>query len=283
IPAFGPIPFRIGEQDGVKFAQELGVGSLAELRAKPAQELLQAAIKTPIGFGFGVVDGYVVPQHPAKAYAEGKQHEVPVLAGWNTDEGTLFAPRLAKWGPDLPTYTDRIRTQFKDQAGEVLKLYPAGASPEDGKRSFAELVGDEIISYGTWAWIERNAARSMPPTYRYYFARRPPGAPELSLNPLAAPGVYHAAELYYVWNNLQIRDWPWEDADRRLADTMSAYWVNFAKTGNPNGQGLPDWPAYKPGGAGEVMQLGKEVAVHGEYRRDRYEFLHAYYQKLAAP
>jgi len=283
IPAFGPKPLRVGEQDGVKFAKELGVSSVAEFRAKSAQEVLQAAIKTPIVYGFGVVDGYVVPEHPAKAYAQGKQHEVPLLAGWNTDEGTLFAARLVKWGPDLPSYTERIRTQFKDHAEEVLKLYPPGATAEDDKRSFAELFGDELIAYGNWAWIERNATRPTPPTYRYYFMRRPPGAPELSVNPLAAPGVYHAAELYYAWNNLQIRDWPWEDADRRLADVMSTYWVNFAKTGNPNGSGLPEWPIYKPGGSGQVMQLGKEIAVRGEQRRDRYEFFDAYYQKLGSP
>ena len=283
IPAFGPKPLRIGEQDGVKFTQVLGVSSLAELRAKSAQEVLQAAIKAPITYGFGVVDGYVVPEHPAKAYAQGKQHEVPLLAGWNAGEGTLFAARLVKWGPDLPSYTERIRSQFKDQAEEVLKLYPAGPTQEDDKRIFAELFGDEIISYGTWAWVERSAARPTIPTYRYYFMRRPPGAPELSVNPLAAPGVYHAAELYYAWNNLQIRDWPWEDDDRRLADVMATYWVNFAKTGNPNGQGLPEWPIYKPGGSGQVMQLGKEIAVRGEHRRDRYEFFDAYYQKLASP
>jgi para-nitrobenzyl esterase len=83
IPAFGPKPLAVGEADGLKFGQALGASSLAELRAKSAQDVLQAAIKSPITFGFGVVDGYVVPDHPAKAYAEGKLNRVPLLVGWN--------------------------------------------------------------------------------------------------------------------------------------------------------------------------------------------------------
>jgi para-nitrobenzyl esterase len=279
IAVFGPKPLEIGEADGVKFGQAMGANSIAELRAKPAQEVLQAAIKSPINFGFGVVDGYVVPEHPAKAYAQGRFTAVPLLVGWNKDEGTLFAARSVKWGPDTPSYAERIRTQFKDQADAVLKLYPAGATQDDDKATFAMLFGDEIISYGGWAWAERAAATT--PTFRYLFSRRPPGAPELSTFPLTGPGVYHSAELYYVFNNLQIRDWPWEAGDRALADTITSYWVNFAKSGTPNGDGLPPWPAYRPGGGGQVMQLGQAIAAGQELHRDRFEFLDAYYRGLA--
>ncbi|WP_158817653.1 carboxylesterase/lipase family protein [Methylocapsa sp. S129] len=279
---FGPKPLRTGEEDGLKFARGLGADSIAELRARPAQDVLKAALASPIAYGFGVVDGYVVPDHPAKIYAEGKQHAVPLLVGWNADEGTLFAARMVAWGPDLPSYAERIRTQYKDHAQGVLSLYPPGATLEDDKASFAALFGDEIISYGGWAWAERTAATGAAPVYRYYFNRRPPGAPELSIYPLTAPGSYHSAEICYVWDCLQIRDWPWEAADRRLADAMASYWVNFAKTGNPNGDGLPPWPTYEPGGAGRVMELGKDIGVQGEWRRDRYEFLDDYYRKAAS-
>jgi para-nitrobenzyl esterase len=280
IAAFGPKPLKIGEQDGLKFVQSLGASSLAELRAKPAQEILEAAIKNPVTYGFGVVDDYVVPEHPAVLYAQGKQNDVPLLVGWNADEGSLFAARV-KLPADAPSYADRIHAQFKDQADKVLELYP-GATPAEEKASFTALLGDEIIAYGAWAWAERAAMSGKSPVYRYYFTRRPPGAPELSVYPLTAPGVYHFAEIRYVFNNLQVMpEWSWEPTDRHLADAMSSYWTNFAKTGDPNGPGLPQWPAYKPDTSGLVMALGSEIGSRPEPNRGRYQFFDTYYHEMA--
>jgi len=281
ITAFGPKPLQIGEQDGIKFIEAIGVKSIAEARAKPARDILEAAIKNPITYAFGVVDGHVVPEHPASIYAEGKQNDVPLLVGWNADEGSLFAARI-KLPADAPPYAERIRAQFKDQADAALKLYPPGSTPQDEKASLTALLGDEIIGYGSWAWAERAAVSGKSPVYRYRFTRRPPGAPELSIYPLTAPGVYHFAEIYYVFNTLHVMsDWPWESDDRRLADAMSSYWTNFAKTGDPNAPEVPQWLAFKPGGGGQVMELGARIGFQPERDRDRYEFLDELYRKTA--
>ncbi len=280
IPAFGPKPLQIGEQDGIKFVHSLGASSIGDLRTKSARELLDAAIKSPITYGFGVVDGYVVPEHPALIYGQGKQNDVPLLVGWNADEGSYFAAPIKL---DSPTYVERVRTQFKDNADKVLQLYPPGSNSAEERASFTALLGDEIIAYGGWAWSERAAKAEKSPVFRYYFTRRPPGAPELSVNPIAAPGVYHFAEIYYVFNNLHVmKDWPWSAEDRRLADAISSYWTNFAKSGDPNGSGLPRWDAYKASNDGQVIELGETIRMQSQPHRARYEFFDALYSKIGS-
>jgi para-nitrobenzyl esterase len=264
------------EQAGVQFAAMLSAHSIKDLRAKPAEAVLDAVVKNPTGTVVSrgpIIDGYVLPSNAAEIFAKGQQSDVPLLAGSTADEGTLFAGRVQP-PPTPDSYKEQVRKVFGDYADAVLNVYP-DTTPEQTKASFAALFGDQLISYPTWLWDELQAKTGKAPTYRYLFDLRPP-APETSLTPLAAPGVFHTAEILYVFDNLQVRDWPWRPEDRRMAETLSSYWVNFAKNGNPNGPGLPDWPTYA-GPRGTVMRLAAQPSAGPDPRLARYEVLNKFY------
>jgi para-nitrobenzyl esterase len=223
-----------------------------------------------------VIDGYVVPAHPASLFESRKANDLPLLLGFNADEGSLFAARSTP-PADANAYENLLRSVFKDQAAQALALYPAGENGSSIKPSFTALTGDQIISYGTWAWADKVSRLYQSPVYRYYFNRRPPAAPENSLYPLTGAGVYHFADVLYAFNNLWLRpDWGWQAADHQLAQTMANYWVNFAKTGNPNGPGLPEWPRFTARHQ-QVMELGAHIGPVSQPNAARYEFLNQFY------
>lgn len=275
---YSPRPLAAGEAHGLRMAQALGARTLADMRQASAAEVLAASAKTPTIVGLGVVDGHVVPDHPARLFASGRAHDVPVLLGFNADEGSLFAGRTAP-PATVAAYEAWVQAQFKDDTAQALALYPAGAQGEHILASFTALTGDQIISYGSWTWAEHALRANQSPVYRYFFNRRPPAAPEKSLYPLTGPGVYHFADILYAFDSLGVRpDWGWQAADRQLAHTMARYWTQFAKTGNPNGAGLPAWP--RLGAAKrEVMELGARIAPMPEPHAARYQFLDAHYKK----
>jgi para-nitrobenzyl esterase len=268
-------PLFEAEQAGVKFAGLLSAHSIAELREKPAEALLDTLAKNPdiprMSRG-PIIDGRVLPVSPAGIFAKGQQTDVPLLAGSTADEGTLFTARAQQATPE--SYSEQVHKLFGDAADAVRKLYPVGTT-EETKLSFAALFGDQLIAYPTWLWEELQARTGRAPTYRYLFELRPP-SPELSQAPPAAAGAFHTAEIVYVFDNLQVHDWPWRPEDRRMAEIASSYWANFAKSGNPNGPGLPDWPAYT-GPDGTVMRLAEQSGAGPDPRLVRYQMLNEFY------
>lgn len=110
-----------------------------------------------------------------------------------------------------------------------------------------------------WAWARLQAATGKSPVYYYYFRQQPP-FPAGSI--YAGWGASHFAELWYVFDHLDQEPWRWSKADRRVAEEMSSYWVNFAKTGNPNGRGLPQWPAFANADS-KVLYIGDPITVDG--------------------
>jgi len=220
------------EEAGVKYADELGAKSLAELRAKPADVILKG------GRGVGpIVDGWLIPEDPGKVFAAGKQIEVPVLTGSNRDESFGGNPRSAQ------EFIEQARKRFGDLADEFLKLYPA--SSDEQARESAFYSGRDEMAFVMRNWAHLASRQGKTKSFVYYFTEQPPVLPN-ARGPFA-PGPHgsatHVSEILYVFNHLD-NSRTWTDQDRQVADEMSSYWVNFAANGDPNGKGLAKWPVY---------------------------------------
>ena len=240
-------PLAQSEKAGVAFAAGLGASSLAALRARTADEILAAALKTQPWFAPNL-DGYFLTEDVAQTFAAGKQAQVPLLAGWNADE-VRAGVVLGKQKPTAQSFEQDTRKRYGSHADAVLKAYPS-ATDAEALESAAALAGDSFIGHGTWRWIEAHQKTGKSPVYRYSFDRKIPVPPGNTMNGVPATardiGARHAGEIEYVFGSLtqSLPKVPWEEADRKLSDTMVTYWTNFARTGDPNGGGLPPWPQY---------------------------------------
>jgi para-nitrobenzyl esterase len=249
------------EQRDEEWATVLGVPTLADLRAMPADKLLTVT-KAASAPRFGpVVDGRVLTEPVPDTYAAGKQAHVPLLAGWNRDENASLAK-----GMTAEKWKQWAAENFGERAVEFLKLYP-GETDEQAQRSAIDYGSDAFIAFGTWKWIEAQRKTGDAPVYRYHF--------ELPAPPSKYhPGwfTFHSDDIEYVFGTLDTRpDAEWRPEDRKLSKEMMDYWTNFAKTGDPNGPGLPVWPKY--GDDKQVMHLNDPITAAPSTVEARYEFL----------
>ena len=249
------------ERAGAAFASAIGAGSLASLRQKAAEDVLQAALKAQPWFA-PTIDGYVLPKDPAAVYAAGEQNRVPLLAGWNADEvraGVVLGPQR----PTAKSFAEQLRQRFGPAAEALLKVYPA-ATDAEALESAAELGGDTFLVYATWKWLELQKQAGVP-VYRYRFDRKIPVAPDTKVNgqPATAAdvGARHAGEIEYVFGALDSQPKvPWEPADRALSDLVMSYWSNFAKSGRPERPGAP---------AVAALHRRRRAAGHAPRREER--------------
>lgn len=277
------------EQNGVKFATSVGASSLAALRAMPANELLEATARqgTP-RFG-AVVDGYFFPKSPLKIYVAGEQAHVPLLVGWNSEESNYRAI-LGQNKPTVEGYKEALRKLYGVKANDALRAY-AAASEEEVEKMATLLAGDRFIGYSTWKWSELQNETGGKPVFRYLFSRpRPAMRAEMgnataglaggvvrgdstTPKPKPATGAVHSAEIEYAMGNLPTnRVYDWQPEDYKVSAIMQGYFANFIKTYDPNGLGLPAWPAVKANGV-QVMNIDVDTRVEPEFRRERYLFI----------
>jgi para-nitrobenzyl esterase len=252
-------PRSDAENAGVAFAARLGAPSLAELRALPASKFV---VSGPTAPRFGpTVDGRFLVENPAETFAAGRQNDVPTITGFNADEGSA-SPTYGKATAD--SFRVQVTRRFGDRAAQALAAYPAG-SEEEARRSQVESARDAGAA-GLQRMLEERARTARTPAFAYYFDRAIPWPerPEF--------GAFHTAEVPYVFGTLEVLRRPWTDVDRALSRTMMSYWVNFATTGDPNGAGLPRWPAFARARP-VVMRLGERVEVRAPLARDRMDLL----------
>lgn len=292
-------PLALGEQKGQAFAKLVGAKSLKELRGMSAEKLLEATGQPEAPRFSGVVDGYFFPEPPAELYARGAQAHIPLMAGWNSEEMNY----RALFGDKEPTpenYRTVVQSLYGDQAERVLTLYP-GTTAEEVMQSATHLASDRFIGFSTWNWLDMHANTSNNPVYRYYYERpRPAMRPEMgdAVAGLAggvikgeeakknqtppARGAVHSADIEYAMGNLPTnRVYDWQPEDYKVSEILQQYYVNFVKNGNPNGLGVPHWPAFNRGEQSMIMHIDVDAQAKPEQHRQRYEFLRQHSQAAA--
>jgi para-nitrobenzyl esterase len=265
------------EKDDEKFAKSaLHADSLAALRAMSAEDLAAKSAPKLIGGGKFTpdIDGYFLTELPAATFGAGKQAQVPLLAGWNSDETSFeSAAKLPNFGP---ANLNMILVQkFGLHAAEAQKVFPA-TNNQDAVKAADDISAAEFLVFGTWAWLEAQVKTGNSPVYRYQFDL---GVPIDPAHPGLA-GAFHSDEIEYVFGTLDTRkDTKWRPQDYALSEQMVAYWTNFAKTGDPNSTGLPIWPKYGPTGNWQVLHLDATTSARPDQHRDRFLFLQKVWNK----
>lgn len=286
------------EQVGLDFAKKVGARSLADLRAMPAQKLLEATERMEPQDFPSVLDGYFFPNSPFEILAAGEGAHVPLMVGWNSEE----MPYVALLGNRRPTpenYAAVVRDLYGGHADEVLRLYP-GTTMEQVEQSATELAGDRFLVHSTWKWADEHR-RTGSPVYRYYYAHpRPPMRPEMgdAVAGLAggvirdaeaaedaivmppAKGAAHSADIEYAMGNLATNEvYAWTEEDEQVSELMQGYYANFVKTGDPNGPGLPVWPRANEGPEMRYMVWDVQPQVMVDQNRERYAFHDQFFKK----
>ena len=257
-----PLPmhsFRTMEEaleEGARTKERHHADDLSALRSIPAEKLA-----SEMDYHHHMtIDGYVLPETPYEAYQEGRHHEEAQLQGYNRDEGAAF---LIFSPANLKNYEEKVRAAFEEPyASEVLSLYPAGSDAE-AKKNWEDIFSILFFSYGHYCW-ERQGIKAGIPVYGYHFTKEN-----------GRLGPWHSGEEVYLYGNIPADSGLYEETDRALSDIMKQYYVNFIRTGDPNGEGLPEWP--KSDGTGRVLEFGEQIRVTDAPGKALYELLDRMY------
>jgi len=280
-PTLAAIPLADAEKYGSDYAQKINSTTITQLRAIPAQELLE---KSSGNFNArATVDGYFLTGQPSEAFNGGYQSQIPLLVGWTSAE-TPYMAFMQEQYPNPENYKKRVQETYKDWSTEILKKYP-GNNEKQVVESATALGSDAFIVYSTWKWAELQKSSSKKPIYVYIFSKQRPqlkseigNAKEDNKMPAAMKGANHASDIEYALGNLGSNTfYDWTADDYKASATMENYFANFIKTGNPNGASLPEWlPSGFDNGL-NIMNIDANSKAIDEEHRDRYLLLDSYF------
>jgi para-nitrobenzyl esterase len=176
----------------------------------------------------------VIPDDQYKLYAAGKYNDIPVLIGYNSDEGVSFS--RSKTPED---YFKSVRDRYGKFAEDLIKAYPAGINTVP--KTARDLDRDAAFGWHTWIWARLQSQTGKSKIFYYYFDQHPDYSED---SPRAGYGSPHGTEIPYIFQHLNTSNPQITKSDHDISEAMATYWTNFAKYGNPNGNGVPEWPAF---------------------------------------
>ena len=270
--------FSRARAKGNLLQQKLNASPVAQLRALPAETVKNAALWNPnLDPGFTVfapsIDQFVVAREPAEVFDLAQTQKVPLLGGFNAREDLAFDTRALPHNTSAQ-YRKAAKSMFTDRFSEFIKLFP-GNTKSEAAHSTEILTGDLVIQEQTFEAIDRQARMSGQDVYPYYYNYTSP----------YSPVAVHSAEVNLVWGNLfpsSSSSGPSSAADEAFSKKLRKYWTNFAKTGNPNGADLPQWPKYK-GQHADFLMLGNNITTVENPGQMRIEFISSLRTKGSLP
>jgi len=262
--------FMAAEKSGLALAKTVGgdeetIATLDELRSLSASQVLEAAKKTPLIRPQLNIDGWVFPNEIHSIFEQGKQNRVDVILGSNADEATSLLGGIPPM--DINQFRESVKRRYSDFTEEFFETYPVN-NDEDVGEVFLASMRDGIFTWQMRTWAQLMSTVDTK-AYLYFFTRVPP-IPESEKY-----GAYHAAEHVYIVGNLDITSFIPEPVDRQLSETMMDFWINFAATGDPNGDSLVEWPVYEKD-TEYYIELGDEVRMGQHLLKKECDFFYRF-------
>jgi para-nitrobenzyl esterase len=269
-------PLADAERAGVAFATHLGARSLAEMRQIAPNTLVQAGLETGQYANGGIktaIDGYFMPERPGEIFAAGRHHNTGLIVGWGGEEGIFFSDHNTNgniepiWGgvKTPAAFTDKAKKLFGDGHRKFIDLHSL-KSDDEARAAAIQVATDQSVRIASTRLSEIQAKCGVA-VYPYSFDLRPPP-------PHSAIGATHCACRVYGFGNLHLQNWPWRPVDREIAEQLVSYTVNFVRSGDPNGPGLPQWPAFHTT-HDPVMHFGEKAAAVADLPTERMAMMEA--------